>query len=93
VNGTAPIFVSSTTTTPNVSIAAATTSAAGSMSGADKTKLDGIAASATANPVAVDSNITGIAGADRILNMVSLTQAEYDALGSKVATTLYIISP
>jgi hypothetical protein len=45
VSGTAPI-VSSGGTTPAISISAATTSAAGSMSSADKTKLDGIASGA-----------------------------------------------
>jgi hypothetical protein len=39
----------------------------------------------------VISNTTGITGADAITNMVSLTQAEYDAIGSKSATTLYVI--
>ena len=48
VSGTAPI-VSSGGTTPTISINAATTSAAGSMSSADKTKLDGIAAGAEVN--------------------------------------------
>ena len=47
VTGTAPI-VSSGGTTPAISISAATTSAAGSMSAADKTKIDGL--------VAVNSN-------------------------------------
>jgi len=46
VSGTAPI-VSTGTTTPAISITAATTSAAGSMSATDKTKLDGIATAAT----------------------------------------------
>lgn len=45
VSGTAPISVTAGTT-PTVSITAATTSAAGSMSSADKTKLDGIETSA-----------------------------------------------
>lgn len=45
VSGTAPIS-SSGGATPAISISAATTSAAGSMSAADKTKLDGIATSA-----------------------------------------------
>jgi hypothetical protein len=48
VTGTAPIS-SSGGTTPAISISAATTSAAGSMSSADKTKLDGVATGATAN--------------------------------------------
>ncbi len=51
VSGTTPI-VSSGGTTPAISISAATTSAAGSMSASDKTKLDGIEASATADQTA-----------------------------------------
>ena len=47
VTGTAPI-VSSGGTTPAISISAATTITAGSMSAADKTKLDGVATGATA---------------------------------------------
>jgi hypothetical protein len=54
VTGTAPI-VSSGGVTPAISISAATTSAAGSMSSADKTKLDGIATNATANTGTVTS--------------------------------------
>lgn len=42
VSGTAPIAVATGTSTPTISISAATTSAAGSMSAADKTKLDGV---------------------------------------------------
>lgn len=37
------------------------------------------------------SDNTGITGADRITNIVSLTQSEYDAL-TPDATTLYIIT-
>jgi hypothetical protein len=64
VSGTAPI-ISSGGTTPAISISAATTSAAGSMSAADKTKLDGIASGATANTgtvtsVAVSGGTTGL---------------------------------
>ena len=44
---TAPITGGTITGTGTIGISAATTSAAGSMSGADKTKLDGIAAGAT----------------------------------------------
>jgi hypothetical protein len=40
----------------------------------------------------VPSNTTGITGASAITNIVSLTQANYDALSSKSATTLYIIN-
>jgi hypothetical protein len=41
---------------------------------------------------AVQSNITGIAGADAITNVVSLTQAEYDAISTPDASTLYVIT-
>jgi len=51
VSGSAPI-VSSGGTTPAISITAATTSAAGSMSSADKTKLDGVETNATADQTA-----------------------------------------
>ena len=40
----------------------------------------------------VISDTTGIAGADAITNIVSLTQAEYDAIGTKNATTLYVVT-
>jgi hypothetical protein len=40
----------------------------------------------------VPSTTTGITGATAITNIVSLTQSSYDALGSKSATTFYIVS-
>jgi len=40
----------------------------------------------------VSSVTTGITGADQITNMVSLTQAEYDAIPTKSATTFYVIT-
>jgi hypothetical protein len=39
---------------------------------------------------AVQSDTTGIAGADRVTNIISLTQAEYDAI-TPDAATLYVI--
>jgi hypothetical protein len=39
----------------------------------------------------VSSNTTGVTGADQITNMMSLTQAEYDAIGTKNASTFYVI--
>ena len=39
----------------------------------------------------VESDTTGVTGADQVLNMISLTQAEYDAI-TPVATTFYIIT-
>jgi hypothetical protein len=41
---------------------------------------------------AVVSDTTGITGADVVTNIVSLTQAEYDAIVSPSATTLYVIT-
>lgn len=49
ITADAPISVSRTTDTVNISVDAATTTTAGSMSAADKLKLDGIASGATAN--------------------------------------------
>ena len=65
MTGTAPI-ASSGGTTPAISITAATTSAAGSMSSADKTKLDGIEAKAAANGslAGVDEENGSLAGVD-----------------------------
>jgi hypothetical protein len=40
----------------------------------------------------ISSNITGITGADAITNAVSLTTAEYTAIASPNASTLYIIT-
>tara|TARA_R110002126_G_scaffold265114_1_gene408289 strand:+ start:343 stop:735 length:393 start_codon:yes stop_codon:yes gene_type:complete len=56
---------------------------------ADATKLAGIEVGADVNTV--NSSVTGEpTGSDVVLNIVSLTQAEYDA-GTKIATTLYVI--
>lgn len=41
---------------------------------------------------AITSVTTGINGADQITNIVSLTQAEYDALASTDASTFYVIT-
>jgi hypothetical protein len=64
VSGTAPI-VSSGGSTPVLSILAATTSAPGSMSATDKSKLDGIAAGAQVN-VPTNLGITGTGDARSI---------------------------
>jgi hypothetical protein len=55
VSGVGAIHVATGTTTPVISVDAATTSAPGTMSAADKTKLDGVAAGATANAGTVTS--------------------------------------
>jgi len=72
VSGTAPI-VSSGGATPAISISAATTSAAGSMSAADKTKLDGIAASANnyVLPKATASALGGVEVFDATVQTVA----------------------
>jgi len=59
VTGTAPIL-SSGGTTPAISISAATTGAAGSMSAADKTKLDAITGTNTGNQtITLTGDVTG----------------------------------
>jgi hypothetical protein len=66
------------------------TNIAANFTAADRTKLDGIAAGAEVNTI--DSAVSGEpTGSDQVLNVVSLTQAEYDA-GTPVATTFYIIT-
>lgn len=55
----------------------------------DASKLSGISAGAQVNTI--NSTTTGeLTGSDIITNIVSLTQAEYDA-GTPISTTLYII--
>lgn len=54
-------------------------------------------ASTSYNPAVDDANVvrsitTGITGADAITNIVSLTQAEYDAIAVKDPQTLYVIT-
>jgi hypothetical protein len=49
------------------------------------------------SPAVDDANVvrsvtTGITGADAITNIVSLTQAEYDAIAVKNPSTLYVIT-
>lgn len=44
-----------------------------------------------ANAGYVESDTTGITGADQVTNMVTLTQAEYDAIGTPNASTVYFI--
>jgi hypothetical protein len=39
----------------------------------------------------VESDTTGITGADQVSNIVTLTQVEYDAIGTPNASTVYII--
>ena len=82
VTGTAPI-VSSGGTNPAISITAATTSAAGSMSSADKTKLDGIAAGAEVN---VQSDWNAASGDALILNKPTIP-TQYSVVVNHTTTT------
>lgn len=43
------------------------------------------------DPGGIPSDATGVVGADSIGNIISLTQAEYDAITSPSASTLYVI--
>ena len=61
-----------------------------SFDSASSTKLNGIETGAEVNTI--DSIVSGEpTGSDQVINVVSLTQAEYDA-GTPVATTFYIIT-
>ena len=85
VSGTAPI-VSSGGTTPAISISAATTSAAGSMSAVDKTKLDGIASGATANT----GTVTSVSGTGTVSGLTlsgSVTSSGNLTLGGTLSLT------
>jgi hypothetical protein len=82
VTGTAPI-VSSGGTTPAISISAATTAAAGSMSAADKLKLDGIAAGAEVN---VNADWNASSGDAQIINKPTLGGAAALNVGTTAGT-------
>ena len=87
VTGTAPI-ISSGGTAPAISISAATTSVAGSMSAADKIKLDGISAGATAYtlPTATASVLGGVKpDGTSILNSAGVLSATAASVGADVA--------
>lgn len=83
IAGTSPIAITNgdgVAGNPTVAITAATTSAAGSMSSADKTKLDGIATGATANSsdatLLARANHTG----EQAISTITGLQAELDSL-------------
>ena len=57
---------------------------------ADLTAGDNAAPVVLTDPAALVPD--GVTGAGNVLNMVSLTQAQYDSLAAPVATTLYIIT-
>lgn len=88
VTGVAPIN-SSGGATPAISISAATDSAPGSMSAADKTKLDGIAAGATANAGTVTAvTVASANGVSASVANQGTTPALTIALGSITPTSI-----
>ena len=86
VTGTAPI-VSSGGAAPAISISAATISAAGSMSSADKTKLDGIATGAEVN---VNADWNAVSGDAEILNKPTLTSGTVTSVALSVPTAFAV---
>jgi hypothetical protein len=54
-----------------------------------ETKLNGVATNADVNTI--NSVTAGITGASQVTNVVSISQANYDAIVTKSASTLYII--
>src|SRR5690606_7272809 len=87
INATAPITESGTTT-KTIGINAATTSTAGSMSGADKTKLDGVATGATANSTDADllnrTNHTGTQAISTVTDLQTTLDDKADLVAGKV---------
>lgn len=92
ITATAPITATGTTS-KTIGISAATTSAAGSMSAADKTKLNGIATSATANQTNAyllnRANHTGTQTASTISDFVT---AARDALENTIGAPVQTIA-
>ena len=40
----------------------------------------------------IESDPSGVTGADQVINVMSLTQAEFDAMGTPNAATLFLIT-
>jgi hypothetical protein len=81
VTATEPIVLTGNPSSPNITITEATQTDPGSMSAADKQRID----------KTVVSDVDLVPGSDSIYNMVSLSQTAYDALSSKSFDTLYVI--
>lgn len=62
------------------------------VSGTNIKSINGSSILASGNLPLVASDNAGITGADAVTNLISMTQAEYDAIGTKSASTLYIIA-
>lgn len=83
VSGTAPIQVATGSSTPVISIDPATTGAAGSMSAADKAKLNGVATGATAN----STDATLLARANHTGTQLAATISDFAAAALAVVLT------
>lgn len=94
VMASAPLSVANPTTTPAISIAAATSGQAGTMSAADKAKLDGIEAGATADmtPNEILAAVSTVDGAGSGLDADRVDGIEGDALLQSNATTMTVAS-
>ena len=89
VTATSPVVVSGVSTVaPVISIAAATTSAAGSMSSADKLKLDGVGAGATVTGVTGTLPISSSGGAAPVISIAAATTSAAGSMSSANVTLL-----
>ena len=89
VTATSPVVVSGVSTVaPVISIAAATTSAAGSMSSADKLKLDGIGAGATVTGVTGTLPISSSGGVAPVISIAAATTSAAGSMSSANVTLL-----
>jgi hypothetical protein len=89
VTGTAPVVITGTpTTVPNVTITASTTSAAGSMSAADKLKLDGIGTGATVTGVTGTAPIASSGGAAPVISIAAASTSAAGSMSSANVTLL-----
>jgi hypothetical protein len=92
VTGTPPIVVTSpTTTTRNAAITPATDGAAGSMSAADKSKLDGLSPGVTS--IGVVPPLTSTGGATPLLAITAATEADAGSMSAADKSKLDAIVP
>ncbi len=92
VTGTAPI-TSSGGPVPNIAITAATDLAAGSMSAADKTKLDGITAGAAVASVSGVAPIGSTGGTTPAISIAAATEATPGSMSAADKTKLDGLTP
>ncbi|MDD2965579.1 MAG: DUF1566 domain-containing protein [Bacteroidales bacterium] len=90
VSGTAPIAVATGTSTPVISIAAATTSAAGSMSAAEKTKLVAISGTNTGDQtITLTGDVTG-SGTGSFAATISSASVSNSKMSTMAANTMKV---